>query len=277
MIISLLAAMDEKRGIGWKGKLPWRLSSDLKRFRELTMGHHIIVGRKTFESIGKPLAGRKMIIVTRNPHFRVEDCLVAHTVEEAVELARERGESEVFICGGAEIYAQALPRAHRFYMTLVHAVVEADVFFPEWEGRGWIEKQSSHHEADEKNQYPSTFRLLETNEIRDCGFRIADLFKNFGFGGIQDPSQPENPKFLNKSAIRNPQSEISLVLPESEAESSLDLQVLRRGPGHYTRHSVVAKPARTSHHQRIARFQNQSCQPVLSRCPSNPEPRGVAE
>jgi dihydrofolate reductase len=162
VIISLLAAMDERRGIGWKGRLPWRLSSDLKRFRELTMGHHIIVGRKTWESIGKPLPGRKMIIVTRNPGLEVEGAFVAHSVEEAIELARSHGESEVFVCGGAEIYTQALPKAHRFYMTLVHAVVEADTFFPEWEGKGWTEKESSYHEADEKNQYPSTFRVLET-------------------------------------------------------------------------------------------------------------------
>jgi dihydrofolate reductase len=161
LIISLLAAMDERRGIGWKGTLPWRLSSDLKRFRELTMGHHIIVGRKTFESIGKPLPGRTMIIVTRTPGLQVEDCLVVHSVEAAIELARSRGESEVFVCGGAEIYAQALPRADRFYLTVVHAVVEADVFFPEWEGMGWVERQSSDHEADEKNQYATTFRVLE--------------------------------------------------------------------------------------------------------------------
>jgi dihydrofolate reductase len=153
--------MDERRGIGWKGNLPWHLSSDLKRFRDLTMGHHIVMGRKTFESIGKPLPGRKMIIVTRNPGIEVADCIVAHTVEESIEVARARGEDEVFICGGAEIYAQALPRADRFYLTLVHAVVEADVFFPEWEEMGWIENKSVYHEADEKNQYPSTFRLLE--------------------------------------------------------------------------------------------------------------------
>jgi dihydrofolate reductase len=161
VIISLLAAMDERRGIGFKGHLPWRLSSDLRRFRELTMGHHIVLGRKTYESIGKPLPGRKMIIVTRNPRFDVKDCLVAHSVNEAIELANAAGESEVFICGGAEIYAQALPKAHTFYLTVVHTVVEADAFFPEWEERGWIERESSYHEADEKNQYPTTFRVLE--------------------------------------------------------------------------------------------------------------------
>ena len=94
MIISLLVAMDEKRGIGKNGKLPWRLSSDLKRFRELTMGHHMIVGRKTFESIGKPLPGRQTIVVTRNPDYAVEGCLIAGSVESALELAESRGENE---------------------------------------------------------------------------------------------------------------------------------------------------------------------------------------
>ena len=102
---SLLVAMDEKRGIGKDGNLPWRLSSDLKRFRELTMGHHQIVGRRTFESIGKPLPGRHTIVVTRNSNFKHEGCLVARSVEDAIAFARERGETEVFVIGGAEILA----------------------------------------------------------------------------------------------------------------------------------------------------------------------------
>src|SRR5262245_43668107 len=111
MIVSIIAAMDKKRGIGVDNKLPWRLSADLKRFRELTMGHHIIVGRKTFESIGRPLPGRRMIIVTHNLSYAAEGGDVAHTVEDAIELARARGETEVFVCGGAEIYAQAITLA----------------------------------------------------------------------------------------------------------------------------------------------------------------------
>jgi len=164
VIISLLVAMDEKRGIGVNNRLPWRLPSDLKRFRALTMGHHLIVGRKTFESIGRSLPGRQMIIVTRQAGCQAEGCLIAHSVEGAVNLARARGESEVFICGGAEIYAQALPFAQRIYLTLVHAEVEADTFFPEWDEEMWVEEKVSHHEADEKNQYPSTFKLLLKRE-----------------------------------------------------------------------------------------------------------------
>jgi dihydrofolate reductase len=153
--------MDERRGIGKAGTLPWRLSSDLKRFRQLTMGHHIIVGRKTFESIGKPLPGRQMIVVTRNEAYRPARCLVAHSVEGAIQLARERGETEAFICGGAAIYGGALTDSDRLYLTLVHAVVDADVFFPEIEEDSWIEKESENHNADDRNQYPFTFKLLE--------------------------------------------------------------------------------------------------------------------
>ncbi len=161
MIISLIVAMDERRGIGKAGTLPWRLSSDLKRFRALTMGHHIIVGRRTFESIGKPLPGRHTIVVTRNEAYRPEGCLTAHSVEQAIRLAGDRGETEAFICGGAAIYAQALSEADRLYLTLVHTTVEADVFFPAIEQQAWVEKESATHAVDNRNQYPFTFKLLE--------------------------------------------------------------------------------------------------------------------
>lgn len=161
MIISLIVAMDENRGIGFQGRLPWRLSSDLKRFRELTMGHHIIAGRKTYQSIGKPLPGRRMIIVTRDHDFKADNCDIAYTVEDALALAEERGEKEAFIIGGAEIYSQTLSRAGRLYLTLVRAKVEADAFFPEWDESRWNEIESFEHEADGKNQYSFTFRLLE--------------------------------------------------------------------------------------------------------------------
>jgi dihydrofolate reductase len=152
--------MDEKRGIGKNGSLPWRLSSDLKRFRALTMGHHIVVGRKTFESIGKPLPGRVMIVVTRSESFAAEGCFIARSVEDAIQFAEERGESELFICGGAEIYAQTLGRADRIYLTLVHADCDADTFFPKWNTDEWIEQKSEPHAADEKNQHSFTFKVL---------------------------------------------------------------------------------------------------------------------
>jgi len=160
VIVSIIAAMDRKRGIGVDNKLPWRLSADLKRFRELTMGHHIIVGRKTFESIGRPLPGRRMIVVTRDRNYKAEGCGIAHSVEDATRLARERGESEAFICGGAEIYAQSIGIVDRMYLTFVDAEVAADTFFPEFDEQEWSELESVYQPADEKNQFPFTFKLL---------------------------------------------------------------------------------------------------------------------
>lgn len=160
MIISIIVAMDRHRGIGKDNKLPWRLSADMKRFRELTMGHHLIAGRKTFESIGRPLPGRDMIVVTRNPGYKAEGCLIAHSVEAAIELARERGESEAFVIGGAQIYGQALAATDRIYLTEVEAVTGADTFFPDLDPSEWEEKESVRKEADDKNQYRFTFKLL---------------------------------------------------------------------------------------------------------------------
>ena len=160
MIVSIIAAMDRKRGIGVDNKLPWRLSADLKRFRELTMGHHIIVGRKTFESIGRPLPGRRMIVVTRDRDYKAEGCDLSHSLEDAIDLARERGESEAFICGGAEIYAQSIGIVDRMYLTFVDAEVAADTFFPEFDEREWSERESIYQPADEKNQYPFAFKML---------------------------------------------------------------------------------------------------------------------
>jgi dihydrofolate reductase len=125
------------------------------------MGHHIIVGRKTFESIGRPLPGRQTIIITRNPEFRAEGCSIVRSVDEALDLAKSRGESEVFICGGSQIYAETIGAAQRFYLTLVHARVESDAFFPEWDESAWTGKSSTYHEADDKDEYSSTFSLLK--------------------------------------------------------------------------------------------------------------------
>ena len=166
MIISMLVAMDEKRGIGKAGKLPWHLSSDLKRFRELTMGHHLIVGRKTFESIGKPLPGRQTIVVTRDVSFKPDGCFVAGSLQEAVALAAERGETEAFVIGGAAIYAEALGVCDRIYLTEVHAEVDADTFFREFDRGDWIETQQIEHPADDKNQYAFTFKVLERRFLK---------------------------------------------------------------------------------------------------------------
>ena len=165
MIVSLIAALDRRRGIGKDNQLPWRLPADLKRFRELTTGHHIITGRKTYESIiaigGKPLPGRTTIIITRNQSFSAEVCFVVHSLNEALALARSRGEQEAFVIGGAEIYAQAMPQADRLYLTLVDAEVEADAFFPAFDASEWQVKESHDFAADEKNSLSSTFQIWE--------------------------------------------------------------------------------------------------------------------
>jgi len=152
--------MDEKRGIGVEGRLPWHLPADLKRFKSLTMGHHLIMGRKTFESIGRPLPGRTTIIVTRDQGFQPEGCLVAHSLETALEFARLDLEDEVFVIGGAEIFVQAIESADRIYLTQVHTSLPADVYFPEYAAEDWQETNSEDHPADEKNHYPFTFKIL---------------------------------------------------------------------------------------------------------------------
>jgi dihydrofolate reductase len=152
--------MDEMGGIGKDNRLPWHLSSDLKRFKQVTLGHHLIMGRKTYETIGRPLPGRTTIVITHNPQFQAEGCLIVPSLEEALDLARENGETEAFIAGGGEIFTLALPLADRIYLTRVHARVKADVFFPPFSPEGWRQIESIEHLADEKNDYPSTFIIL---------------------------------------------------------------------------------------------------------------------
>jgi dihydrofolate reductase len=166
VIVSLLVAMDEQRGIGWANRLPWRLPDDLKRFKTLTMGHHLLMGRKTFESIGRPLPGRTTIVITRNPDYQPdncqpEDCFIAYSLSKALSLAADRGETESFVIGGGEIFAQALELADRMYQTLVHTTGSADVFFPAYEPDDWIVKETVYQPAGECNEFPYTFNLLE--------------------------------------------------------------------------------------------------------------------
>ena len=129
MIISLIAAMSENRVIGIKNRIPWTIPSDLKRFSEITMGHPVIFGRKTFESIGHPLLGRKNIILTEQGDYYVEGASVAHSLADALSLCGD--EDEVFICGGGPLYAETIARADRIYLTVVHGLYEGESFFPE--------------------------------------------------------------------------------------------------------------------------------------------------
>ena len=135
MLISIVAAMSENRVIGRGAEIPWRLPDEQRAVRQLTMGHCLIMGRKTWEAIGRALPGRTSIVVSRNPNFGVdlESVFVANDFDAAVTIAREQGDAEAFVFGGEAIYALALPKADRLYLTFIDADFEGDVFFPPWE------------------------------------------------------------------------------------------------------------------------------------------------
>ena len=158
MRISLLLAMSENRVIGRDGGLPWHLSADLKRFKKLTLGHVVIMGRKTFESIGRPLPRRRSIVLSRDPAYAPEGAEAAASLDEA--LARAADEDEVFVVGGAGVFAEALPRADRLYLTRVHAEVEGDVVFPELDLGAWTLLSEERHEADERHEHAFSFLVL---------------------------------------------------------------------------------------------------------------------
>ncbi len=140
---SLIVAMARNRVIGVDNGLPWHLPEDLKHFKSLTMGHHIIMGRKTYESIGRPLPGRTTVIVTRDPAYRMDGCLVAHSLDRAIELAA--GDDEAFFVGGANLYGQALPLADRLYITEIQADYPGDAHFPEFASADWSEVSRDRH------------------------------------------------------------------------------------------------------------------------------------
>jgi dihydrofolate reductase len=165
VIVSMIVAMDETGGIAWQGQLPWRLPAEMKLFKQTTTGHHLLMGRKTFETIGKPLPGRTTIVITRQQNYHPAGCLVSHSLEEGLALARSSGDNEVFICGGSEVYRQALPVAERIYLTLVHTVAKTDMAFPSIEIPLWQEKESIYHPADEKNPFAFTRRVLDKRPV----------------------------------------------------------------------------------------------------------------
>lgn len=155
-VISLIAAVGKNGVIGVKGRLPWRIPDDLKRFRTLTSGHAVIMGRKTYELIGKPLPDRTNIIITRNTSYAVPGCVVAHSIEEALAKAREVEKEEIFIIGGGEVYREAMPLAEKLHLTLVDSDVPGDAFFPPYPG---FKKVSE--EAHELNGLKYTFAEFE--------------------------------------------------------------------------------------------------------------------
>lgn len=165
MKISLIAAVDQEGGIGYRNELPWHLSADLKRFKELTMGHHLLMGRKTYQSIGKPLPGRTMIVLTRSPEFEAEGCLIAHSLQDGLALAEDRGEEKIFVIGGSSVFKEALPLADELHLSLVHASVKADTYFPPFDESQWRVRSETFHPADEMNQYPHTYLYLVRKSV----------------------------------------------------------------------------------------------------------------
>lgn len=158
MTVSIIVAIGENNAIGKDNQLLWYLPADLRHFRDKTSGHTIIMGRKTFDSVGKPLPKRRNIVVTRQD-IQIEGCEVVKSIDEALELCKD--EHEVFIGGGAEIYRQAMNKTDRIYLTIVHQVFDADTFFPEINHELWIETSHIDHPADEKNSIPYSFITLE--------------------------------------------------------------------------------------------------------------------
>ena len=154
-MLSLIVALSENYVIGREGQLPWHLSADLKRFKKLTMGHHIVMGRKTYDSIGRQLPGRTSVVLTRQTDWSVEGVLTATDLETALELAGD--DEEVFIIGGSQIYQLALPLVERLYVTRVQASVSGDTYFPEITSEQWQLEQTDSFSADEKNDHDYSF------------------------------------------------------------------------------------------------------------------------
>lgn len=159
MLITIIAAMDRNRLIGEGNRLPWRLPADLRRFKALTMGKPIVMGRRTHESIGKALPGRRNIVLSRDPDFRAPGCEVVASLEDALELCADV--DELMIIGGAQLYAEALPRADRMHLTLLDAKFSGDAWFPAYDRRQWRETSREDHDAGSDSRFPYSFVDLE--------------------------------------------------------------------------------------------------------------------
>lgn len=160
MVLSIVSAMADNRVIGINNRLPWKLPADMKWFRQHTLGKPIVMGRKTFESFGsKPLPERLNIVITREQGYVAPGAKVAHSIDDAITLAGDV--PEIMIIGGASFYEQMLPRAQRMYLTLVHAKVAGDAWFPDYDAAAWREVSRTEYPADEKNPYAMSFVILE--------------------------------------------------------------------------------------------------------------------
>lgn len=155
--LAMIVAASENGVIGKGGDLPWRLSADLKHFKKLTMGHHMIMGRKTFESIGVLLPGRHTVIVTRQTDFQFEGAAVTHSIDDAVKYARDQNDSMPFVVGGAEIYRLTIPLMTDLFLTRVHADIDGDTYLPELDWASWDLIETQSFEADDRNEFGYSF------------------------------------------------------------------------------------------------------------------------
>ena len=163
MKLCLVVAMARNRVIGRGNSLPWHLPADLKFFKRITLGKPILMGRKTFESIGRPLPQRRNIVITENRHFRAAGCLVVHSLSEA--LAAAQPAPQVMIIGGASLYRQTLPRASSIYLTQVEADIAGDTYFPEFDRTAWQEEWHEDHPADARHAYSYRFLFLKRQKV----------------------------------------------------------------------------------------------------------------
>jgi dihydrofolate reductase len=159
MKVSIIVAAAEDGAIGKDNKLLWHLPADMQFFKSKTMGHHMIMGRKTYESIGRPLPGRTTVIITRDPYYKAEGCVVVNSLEQAIEAAKVTGDPEAMITGGAEIYKIALEKADCIYLTKVEGNFEADTYF-HFDPNQWEVKEKRDYKADEKNKFNYSFITL---------------------------------------------------------------------------------------------------------------------
>jgi dihydrofolate reductase len=162
--ISLIAAMSRNRVIGRNNAIPWRLPAEMKWFKSVTMGKPVLMGRKTYESIGRPLPGRHNIVLTGRRDYTAEGCTVVHSIEEAITAAGD--DRELMVIGGANLYAQMLPLADCMYLTVVSAEIEGDTSFPLYSEEGWTTTQETFYPADEKNPYDFTIKILHRRPRR---------------------------------------------------------------------------------------------------------------
>jgi dihydrofolate reductase len=161
MIISIIAAVAKNNTIGFKNKLPWKLPNDLQHFKKITMGHYVVMGQRTYESLGRPLVGRKNIILSFNKDYKAEGCITANSLEEALKTASFDGEGEVFVIGGASVYKQAIGISDKLYITKINRKFKGDTSFPEINRKEWKLVFSEEHKKGKNDPLPYCFTLYE--------------------------------------------------------------------------------------------------------------------